>query len=86
VINLDPKNAQAYYDRGNAYYNKGDRDRAIADLTQVITLDPKFAHLADISKKLEMLQKSQTVAPSQKTPPQSSSPSRLRHSKTRLTR
>src|SRR4029077_16859301 len=32
-----------YGNRGNAYSAKGDHDRAIADYTQVINLDPKSA-------------------------------------------
>jgi tetratricopeptide (TPR) repeat protein len=36
------RNAQAYIDRGNAFYNKRDYDRAIADYTQAIQLDPKL--------------------------------------------
>jgi lipoprotein NlpI len=35
--------AIAYYNRGNAYYAKGDNDRAIADYTESIWLDPKSA-------------------------------------------
>ena len=31
AIKLDPKNVQAYDNRGNAYADKGDRDRALAD-------------------------------------------------------
>ena len=31
AIKLDPKNAAAFRKRGNAYYDKGDMDRAIAD-------------------------------------------------------
>ena len=33
----------AYYNRGNAYFDKRDYDRAIADFTQAIKLDPKDA-------------------------------------------
>ena len=32
-----------YNNRGNAYRRKGDNDRAIADYTQAISLDPKDA-------------------------------------------
>jgi lipoprotein NlpI len=35
--------AKAYYYRGVEYRDKGDLDRAIADLNQAIRLDPKFA-------------------------------------------
>ncbi|HXY90760.1 MAG TPA: tetratricopeptide repeat protein, partial [Xanthobacteraceae bacterium] len=33
----------AYSDRGIAYYNKGDYDRAIADFNKVIELNPNYA-------------------------------------------
>ena len=33
--------ATAYYNRGNAYYDRGDHDRAIAEYTKAIGLDPK---------------------------------------------
>jgi Flp pilus assembly protein TadD len=36
-------NAAAYNNRGFAYLKKGDNDRAIADFTQAIQLDPKDA-------------------------------------------
>ena len=32
-----------YNNRGNALRSKGDMDRAIADLTEAIRLDPKYA-------------------------------------------
>ena len=35
--------AVSYFNRGNAYRRKGDQDRAIADNTQAISLDPKYA-------------------------------------------
>ena len=33
-----------YYNRGDAYRVKGDTDRAIADYTEAIRLDPKYAN------------------------------------------
>ena len=36
-------NAEAYNNRGIAYQNKGDNDRAIADYSEAIRLNPKFA-------------------------------------------
>jgi tetratricopeptide (TPR) repeat protein len=39
----DPKDADAYYNRGLAYTNKGELDRAIADYDEVIRLNPKYA-------------------------------------------
>ena len=43
AIRLDPKFAEAYYNRGVAYENKGEYDKAIADYTEAIRLDPKYA-------------------------------------------
>jgi tetratricopeptide (TPR) repeat protein len=40
---LNPKLAEAYYNRGVNYGNKGDYDRAISDFNQVLTLNPKYA-------------------------------------------
>jgi tetratricopeptide (TPR) repeat protein len=42
-IRQEPKNAIAYWDRGDAYQSVGDFDRAISDFTQAIELDPKYA-------------------------------------------
>lgn len=42
-IDLDPTNAEAYYDRGNAYNTSSFHDQAIADYTKAITLKPGFA-------------------------------------------
>ena len=43
AIRLDPKDAIAYYNRGRAYANKGDHDKAIADYTEAIRLKPEVA-------------------------------------------
>ncbi|WLB89247.1 tetratricopeptide repeat protein [Bradyrhizobium japonicum USDA 135] len=43
-IRRDPKDANAYYNRGNAYAARGDTDRAIADYTATIRLDPAYAN------------------------------------------
>ena len=43
AIRLDPKDAEAYCNRGLAYGNKGDYDKAIADYTEAIRLNPKYA-------------------------------------------
>jgi tetratricopeptide (TPR) repeat protein len=40
AIQLDPKNAVAYANRGEAYKNKGNRDRAIDDLDEAVRLGP----------------------------------------------
>src|SRR5262249_9799879 len=40
AIRLDPKFADAFYNRGNAYENKGDHDRAIANYSEAIRLNP----------------------------------------------
>ena len=44
AIRRDPKNANAYYNRGNAYAENGDADRAIADYTAAIRLERTFAN------------------------------------------
>jgi tetratricopeptide (TPR) repeat protein len=41
-IELDPKFADAYNNRGMAYARKGDRTRAIADYTKALEFNPKF--------------------------------------------
>jgi tetratricopeptide (TPR) repeat protein len=40
AVELDPDNAEYYGNRGDAYYKKGDNDRAIADYTMAIELVP----------------------------------------------
>ncbi|MBI5747750.1 MAG: tetratricopeptide repeat protein [Nitrospinae bacterium] len=43
AIALDPNYAQAYNNRGVAYYDKGQHDRAIEDYNKAIALDPNLA-------------------------------------------
>ena len=43
AIELDPKDAAAYNNRGNAYYSNGELDLAITDYTQAIELNPQYA-------------------------------------------
>jgi tetratricopeptide (TPR) repeat protein len=38
----NPTTAQGFYNRGGEYHDKGDYDKAIADYTQAIKLDPKY--------------------------------------------
>ena len=40
AVELDPKNAKAYFNRGLAYGRKGDRQQGIADIRKAATLDP----------------------------------------------
>ena len=42
AIQLKPDSAEAYNDRGFAYYLRGDCDRAIADYTRAIELRPDY--------------------------------------------
>ena len=42
-LQLDPKSADAYNNRGVVYSDKKDYDRAIADYNQALQLDPKYA-------------------------------------------
>jgi tetratricopeptide (TPR) repeat protein len=43
TIELDPKNAMAHYNLGNALRHKGQVDVAIASYQKALTLDPKYA-------------------------------------------
>jgi len=43
AIELDPKNAVAYYNRGHAKWVKKDAAGALADCNRAIELDPKYA-------------------------------------------
>jgi len=43
AIELNPRDAKAYNNRGNAYGNKGQYDQAIADYTKAIELNPRDA-------------------------------------------
>jgi tetratricopeptide (TPR) repeat protein len=43
AIALHPEFAQSYRERGLAYSNKGDFERAVEDLTKAIELDPDFS-------------------------------------------
>jgi lipoprotein NlpI len=44
AIEINPKDARAFYGRGNAWRAKGHNDRAIADYNEAIRLDPKDAY------------------------------------------
>ena len=43
AVKLDPKNANAYVYRGDAYCQQGDSEHGIADYNQAILLNPKLA-------------------------------------------
>ncbi len=43
TVEKNPGNYRAHNNRGNAYGNKGDLDKAIADYSQAIRLKPKYA-------------------------------------------
>ncbi|HSC44041.1 MAG TPA: tetratricopeptide repeat protein, partial [Candidatus Binatia bacterium] len=43
VIKAHPKLAEAYFNRGNAYYDLGANPQAIKDYTEAIRLNPKDA-------------------------------------------
>ena len=43
AIELDPKSAEAYYTRGNAYADLNQYDKAITDYTKATELEPKAA-------------------------------------------
>ena len=42
AIRTNPDDAEAYFQRGDAYGMQGDYDKAIADFTEVIRLDPNY--------------------------------------------
>ena len=44
VIEMNPDNVEAYYNRGVTYHHKGDYDRAIEDYTKTIQLKPDYAN------------------------------------------
>jgi tetratricopeptide (TPR) repeat protein len=43
AIELDPKYADAYFNRGAAYGSKGQYDQAISDFTKAVEINPKYA-------------------------------------------
>ena len=43
AIELNPDDAEAYHNRGAAYYDLGNLELAIKDYTKAIELDPDFA-------------------------------------------
>jgi lipoprotein NlpI len=43
-MGVDPKAGRAYEYRGNALARKGDYERAIADITKAIEIDPEFSY------------------------------------------
>jgi tetratricopeptide (TPR) repeat protein len=47
VLQIDPGNAMAYNNRGGAYYNKKDYNRAIADYEAALRIDPNHALARD---------------------------------------
>ena len=47
AIRLKPRDAQAHYHRGLAYYRSGDDVRAIADYDAAIHLDPAYSAAYD---------------------------------------
>ena len=42
IIRLNPEDAKAYINRGYAYYEKGDYDRAIEDFDSAVRLCPNY--------------------------------------------
>ena len=45
AIELNPNNAEVYYNRGGVYRGKGDYDCALADYTKAIELNPNDAEI-----------------------------------------
>ena len=44
AIRIDPKLANAYFERAKSYTRRGDEARSIADFDEAIRLDPKLAN------------------------------------------
>ena len=42
ALELNPSNAEAYYNRGSAYAHKDQYDRAISDYSKAIELNPRY--------------------------------------------
>jgi tetratricopeptide (TPR) repeat protein len=42
TLKINPRDAKAYFNRGNAYDDKGQYDQAISDFNKVLEIDPKF--------------------------------------------
>ena len=55
AIEMDSRNANAYYYRGVAYQRKSENDRAISDFSRAIEIDPRYAeayyNLGEIMKQ-----------------------------------
>ncbi len=70
AIALDPKQAEAYGNRGIVYESKGDYARAISDFDQALKLDPKLesaaSHRADAREKLAKASASNSPADAEK--------------------
>jgi tetratricopeptide (TPR) repeat protein len=47
---IDPRNAAAFYNRGNVRLDAGDKKGAVADLRAALKLDPKMKDAADMLK------------------------------------
>ena len=50
MVRIDPKNAAAFYRRGNAYRDKGDNIRALEDYTAAIALNPDMPAQSSIEE------------------------------------
>jgi TPR repeat/Tetratricopeptide repeat len=44
ALDINPQDAEAYYNRGNAKYNQGDLETAIEDYNKAIDINPKYAN------------------------------------------
>jgi len=62
AIELDPKNADAYNNRGNAYASLGEYQKAIDDCSKAIELDPKNADAYNNRGNAYVLQEFPTAA------------------------
>ena len=63
----DPKSAIAYANRGDAWDDKGDQDRAIADLTEALRINPNYARAYNIRGVINR-NRNDSIARSRTTP------------------
>jgi tetratricopeptide (TPR) repeat protein len=67
VIELEPNAADAYYNRGVAYYEQGDHEQAARACARAIELDPElgvayFYHVLARAARVEMFDSAEIIA------------------------
>ncbi|MCB0619659.1 MAG: tetratricopeptide repeat protein, partial [Saprospiraceae bacterium] len=52
-VQLFPDNANVYDSLGEAYYRKGDKEKAVESYRKALELDPEFPSALEMLRKLE---------------------------------